>query len=83
MTSYELDVTYEQYITLEAALAGDTPQGTLHAKLRLSAPSDPGYELAVLAIGVFLTTIGLCWGFYVWRASKIQERDELSKFFLE
>jgi hypothetical protein len=27
LTDFELDVTYEQWIALEAALAGDSPQG--------------------------------------------------------
>jgi hypothetical protein len=64
-------VTYQAWLLLDSILPGDTAGGSLNVEYSETAGGTPTYELALLAFGVFLTTISLCWGFYVWRAEKM------------
>ena len=67
-------IVYEEWIQLQSVLTGDYSQGALHVQVSLTSAPNPVYQLTLLTLGVFLTTIGLCWGFYVWRADKIAQQ---------
>lgn len=51
-------------------IAGDTVSGKLHVSVLLSPAEKPGFELAMLCVGVLLSFGSLISGFYVWKAAQ-------------
>jgi len=60
----------DEWLTLVPNLEGDQVSGELHVTASVQQSQGPGYELAVLCVGVLLTAISLFAGFYVWKIKK-------------
>jgi len=65
------DMPKDEWLTLVPNLEGDQVSGELHVNASVQQAPGPGYELAVLCVGVLLTAISLFAGFYVWKTKKL------------
>jgi len=70
--------TMDTWLTLVPNMEGDYVSGQIHVTLYLTAPRKPGYELVLLFAGVFLTSVSLGLGFYVWRSQKTQKPQQFA-----
>jgi len=74
LTTLNQDDTITVWLTLLPNIQGDTVTGSIQVSLYLSSPTQPSYEILLLFAGIFLTSISLGIGFYIWRSGKKEEK---------
>ena len=67
------DKTVTDWLPILPNADGDVVTGDIRASVYISKPKKPGFELMLLFAGIFLTSVSLGLGFYLWKSSKQQQ----------